>query len=133
MVQREIRPEFTPDQEMGSAKVITMDRVLSLFGTEEAKRKFLDLCRRYCDIVVQAKANRLNPDYSEPARARIHNEIMGILQRLSMSHPQALFLGVDRDDVANMILEYYGIAPIRKEGASEIGRMMRDPEFFQPE
>jgi len=117
---REEIPEFS-NREM-------MDDVLSLFGTEEAKERFVKLCEDYLIAFRRYKLQDVGVKISDKIRARIHNEIMDTLQRLSMApkiksgskEEKVLWALADRDKVAEMIEEYF--SPRRREPGTPLGR-----------
>ncbi|MCG2694208.1 hypothetical protein L6259_03005 [Candidatus Parcubacteria bacterium] len=113
-----------------------------MFGTEDAKEKFIDLCRRYYAYLVKAKAmagmNERTVEVSESSRAGIHNQIMTTIyslmtqSKLSQEKKEKLNLLANRHRVAEMIDDVFGPqSPAEKEKTSkmtEAGRF-RKGEF----
>jgi len=59
--------------------------ILNMFGTDQARENFLDLCRRYKEAYLkQQSSNIVQKKIEETGRAGLHIEIMEILQKLSL-------------------------------------------------
>ncbi|PIR66843.1 MAG: hypothetical protein COU51_01715 [Parcubacteria group bacterium CG10_big_fil_rev_8_21_14_0_10_36_14] len=122
--------------EKGPSSTELWDEVLSLFGTDEAKEKFIDLCRRYYSFLVKAKAmagmGEQSVQVSETSRANIHNKIMTTVYslmtqtKLSPERKKKLNTLSNRRKVAEMIDDVFGPqSPAEKEKTSKMTQMGR--------
>lgn len=83
---------------------MTLDDVLTLFGTPEAKERFLQLCRLYYgERVRQEVGNETGHPAMNSRRAQLHTEIMRIIQKLYLRRQEPM---PSRKDVGKMIMQY---------------------------
>jgi len=83
---------------------MTLSNILELFGTLEAKEKFLRLCREYYgERVRQEVANELGHPVNS-RRADIHAEIMQVIQKLYLRRQEPM---PHRNAVGEMIMQYF--------------------------
>lgn len=117
----------------------TMRRLLAMFGTEKAMQNFLDLCESYYDKLREQKLSSVK-GYSEKQKGRAsgHNEIMRILQKLSLAQkPGAeaehfLFELSDREKISEIVGDYFKITTsfkhprLTKTGRWRLGEFGRE-------
>ena len=83
--------------------------ILNMFGTDEARNRFLNLCREYYgERVRQEAAEQSQIPVTNSRRAELHNEIMKIIQKL---YTRTESIPPTRKEVGNIIVEYF-----REEG-----------------
>ncbi len=113
--------------------------VLALFGAEEAKERFENLCRKYYEYLVRAKArsgmDERAAEISDAGRASIHNKIMetiyGLMTQSKLSPEQRKKFNIlsDRKKVAGMVEDVFGPqSPAEKEKTermTELGRFRK--------
>jgi hypothetical protein len=116
--------------------------VLNLFGTEESRERFVNLCRRYYQYLVKAKAMRGMDnraiEMSESSRASIHNQIMTTIYslmtqtKLSSDQRRKFNLLANRKKVAAMIEDVFGPqSPVEREKTdrmTELGRFRKNSD-----
>lgn len=60
----------------------SLDEIMALFGDEEARENFLQLCRNYRkEVISQKQANLANKGVTSK-RSFFHNQIMEIVRRI---------------------------------------------------
>lgn len=91
-----------------------MVRVLSLFGTAEARKNFMELLDLYREIYIQHKVSEMGQQIKQQfGRSQTHNQIMDILKRLALSakpnsvEQRALANMADRNTTHRYIVSYY--------------------------
>ncbi|HVY67845.1 MAG TPA: hypothetical protein VHA30_03050 [Patescibacteria group bacterium] len=126
-------PESAPELMTGTEK---FEQILKMFGTDESKKAFLDVCSQYLEerrkhIINQYSENYTaarNPArYSPPRRAEYHNKIMKTLQHLALA-PRMSTVQRDilkemsnRDFTAEIIRQYFDtVTMTRSEGDEEL-------------
>lgn len=94
-----------------------IEDLLSLFGTEQARENFLSSCKQYRKSLWRRKQEEITEKFlkraesEESSEARIHNEIMDIIARLSSETDDQQATHIfselgDRHKVAQAILDY---------------------------
>ena len=79
--------------------------ILVLFGNENAKLKFLGLCKEYyAERVRQEASEDAGVAVTNSRRAEVHTEIMKIVQKLFLSMKEPM---PSRKEVCLMIMEYF--------------------------
>lgn len=120
-------------------------RILDIFGTDEARENFKEKCLEYYVTLQEGQKRRLAHESGvtaiqnyDSARARLHNEIMETLQRLSLHLPSSsprkelLRRYANRDDMAELILDYFGYSPPPKKIGTRLGRIREgiEPGYY---
>lgn len=85
-------PENKSEKLSGKGK---LEAILALFGTEAARKAFLENCRDYTEVRDRANLESFAPDpftrrkaiSSNPGRSDLHNRIMETLTRLASQAP----------------------------------------------
>lgn len=121
-------PIFEDEKEDQEPNTLELWReLLELFGTDEARENFENLCRRYYGYLVKTRAmenmaDEKSAEISDLSRARIHNQIMTTIYSLmsqSKIDPEqrSRFKSLaNRKNVAKMIDDVFGIyTPAEKE------------------
>ena len=83
------------DAEHSSAD--SLRAILAAFGTEQARQRFLDLCRDYFGERVRGGTRR----------AEFHNAIMETYSRLRLQMPSEVVPLLTRKEVGNAIMDYF--------------------------
>ena len=79
--------------------------VLALFGNENAKLKFLSLCKEYYgERVRQESGESAGVAVTNSRRAEVHTEIMKFVQKLFLSTKDPM---PSRKEVGMMIMDYF--------------------------
>ncbi len=106
----------------------SMARVMSMFGTDAARNRFLSLAEKYYTAFRYQKYSSLTGVIAEmeKERASLHNAIMETVQRLSLSphlnasQQKLLAFLAKREKVTDMIADYFATVPPR---VSKIAQM----------
>lgn len=126
--------EESKEAERREANYRKMGEILEMFGTEEARQRFLDTARAY---YLSYRAQRLSKlagaiQEAERARANLHNRVIDTLQRLSLSpqinpEQESLLRSLaDRDVVNEMINDYFDVEiEFRHPRITKLGRMRK--------
>lgn len=79
--------------------------ILVLFGNENAKLKFLELCKEYyAERVRQEAGESAGIAVTNSRRAEVHTEIMEIVQKLFLSRKDPM---PSRKEVGIMIMNHF--------------------------
>ncbi len=79
--------------------------IITLFGNETARLKFLELCKEYyAERVKQEAGESAGIPVRSSRRAEIHTQIMVIVQKLFLSRKDPM---PSRKEVGVMIMEYF--------------------------
>lgn len=79
--------------------------ILSMFGTETARQKFIELCSQYYgERVRQETTKTINERSWNSRRAEAHNQIMQIVQKLFLRSKSPM---PSRKELGEMIMEYF--------------------------
>ncbi len=117
--------------ELGTQNYWTMNKVLEMFGTEQAKQNFLDACEQYYEKLNAQKLSSIRGySESEKGRAALHNKIMETLQKLSLAqksnaeNEKILFSLADRNKAEEMIKDYIEVkSSLKHPKLTKLGQM----------
>lgn len=104
-----------------------MNKILEMFGSDKVRENFLDLCKQYYEKLRAQKLSSVK-DYSESekGRADLHNKIMKIIQKLSLTQTknQKIFFGLNREKITEIIKEYFDIKlRLKQLKLTQLGKM----------
>ena len=86
-----------------------LDDILRMFGAEKARQNFLHLCNEYYGERIRMEAaEQIGEPVLNSKRAIFHNQIMQIVQKLFLRSQNNM---PSRQEVGNMIMEYFGKIP----------------------
>jgi hypothetical protein len=92
------------------------EKLISIFGTQEARSRFIGLCKQYQEEYWKSAqgqhehSGRKSSSAPDSKRAAVHNEIMSTIQRLSLA------VGLKRDvkELLNWAMDRHNIEDLLK-------------------